>query len=188
MSLGLLKIFIVALALALDVFAVSIGVGIRGIPNRRKVQVGLAFAAAEVSMTLVGAGLGKIVGDLIGGFAGYLGFIALFGVGVYMMRESRTELSGTSRLDLSRGHGLLLASFAISLDSLGIGFSILYIGVPMPVSLFVIAIVNIASTTLGLSLGKWLGRYAERNAAFLGGLLLAITGIVFGVFKALHIG
>jgi putative Mn2+ efflux pump MntP len=188
MSVGLLKIFVVALALALDVFAVSIGVGMRGIRNRRKIQVGLAFATAEVSMTLLGALIGAVLGRLIGGVAGYLGFIALFGVGVYMMRESRTELSETSRLDLSRGHGLLLASFAISLDSLGIGFSILYIGVPMPLSLFIIAITNIASTTLGLTLGKWLGRYAERNAAFFGGLLLALTGVVFGIFKALHVG
>lgn len=187
MSVGLVKIFIVALALALDVFAVSIGVGIRGIRNRRKIQVGVAFACAEVGMTLVGAGLGALVGKLIGGVTGYLGFIALFGVGLYMMRESRTERE-KSRLDLSRGHGLLLTSFAISLDSLGIGFSILYIGVPMPLSLFIIAITNVASTTLGLTLGKWLGRYAERNAAFLGGLLLALTGVIFSIFKALHIG
>ena len=52
-----------------------------------------------------------------------------------MIRESRTDLGESSRLDLSSGHGLLLASLAISLDSLGIGFSILYIGVPMPISL-----------------------------------------------------
>lgn len=188
MSEGLVKIFIVALALALDVFAVSIGVGIRGIRNRRKIQVGIAFACAEVGMTLLGAGLGALAGRLIGGVAGYLGFIALFGVGVYMMRESLTELSETSRLDLSRGHGLLIASFAISLDSLGIGFSILYIGVPMPLSLVIIAITNIASTTLGLTLGRWLGRYAERYAALLGGLLLAATGVVFAILKALHVG
>jgi putative Mn2+ efflux pump MntP len=83
---------------------------------------------------------------------------------------------------------LFLASLAISLDSLGIGFSILYIGVPMPISLIVIAAASVASTTLGLTLGRWLGRYAERNAAFVGGLLLALTGVVFAVLKALHVG
>jgi len=188
MSVGFLKIFIVALALALDVFAVGVGVGVRGVSNHRKVRIGIAFACAEVGMNVIGAGLGLLAGKLIGDFAGYIGFAALFGLGVYMIRESRTELSELSRLDLSRGRGLLLASLAISLDSLGIGFSILYIGVPMPVSLVIIAATNVASTMLGLTLGRWLGRYAERNAALIGGVLLALTGILFAVLKALHIG
>lgn len=188
MSAAFFKVFIVALAVALDVFAVGVGVGIRGVTRASKVRIGIAFACAEVGMTILGAALGLLLGKLIGDVAGYLGFAALFGVGAYMIRESRTELSATSRLDLSRGSGLLIASFAISLDSLGIGFSILYIGVPMPVSLVLIALTNVASTTLGLTIGRWLGGYAERNAAFVGGLLLALTGILFAVLKALRIG
>ncbi|MGA8473965.1 MAG: manganese efflux pump [Candidatus Cybelea sp.] len=188
MSVAFLKIFIVALALALDVFAVGVGVGVRGVSRHHKVRIGIAFACAEVSMNIIGAGLGLLAGKLIGDLAGYIGFAALFGLGVYMIRESCTQQSELSRLDLSRGRGLLLASLAISLDSLGIGFSILYIGVPMPISLVIIATINVASTMLGLTLGRWLGRYAERNAALIGGVLLALTGILFAVLKALHIG
>jgi putative Mn2+ efflux pump MntP len=188
MGAGPVKIFIVALALALDVFAVSVGVGVRGVERRHKIRIGVAFACAEIAMNLIGAALGALVGRLIGDVAGYIGFAALFGLGLYMMRESQTQLSGSSRLDLSRGAGLLVASFAISLDSLGIGFSILYIGVPLEVSLITIGITSVASTTLGLTLGRWLGRYAERNAAFIGGLLLTLTGIVFAALKALHHG
>jgi putative Mn2+ efflux pump MntP len=58
----------------------------------------------------------------------------------------------------------------------------------MPISLIVIAIASIVSTTLGLTVGSRLGRYAERNAAFVGGLLLLLTGIAFAVLKALHAG
>ncbi len=153
------KVLIIALALALDVFAVSVGVGVRGIAGRTKVRIGIAFACAEVGMNLLGAGLGLVAGHLIGDYAGYLGFAALFGLGIYMMRESRTDLADAERLDLSTGRGLMLASLAISLDSLGIGFSILYIGVPMPISLIVIASISVASTTVGLTLGRWLGAY-----------------------------
>jgi putative Mn2+ efflux pump MntP len=105
-----------------------------------------------------------------------------------MMRESRSGLSEGAALDLSRGFGLLLASLSISLDSLGIGFSILYIGVPLVEALVVIAIVSVCATTLGLSLGQRIGARAEQNAAFLGGLLLLLTGLVFTVLKALNIG
>jgi manganese efflux pump family protein len=187
MSAALVKVFVIALALALDVFAVGVGVGVRGVPGGKKIRIGIAFACAEVVMNTLGAGLGLLAGRLIGDVAGYFGFAALVGLGMYMMKESRGDLSGTS-IDLSRGSGLILASLAISLDSLGIGFSILYVGVPMPISLIIIAAVSVASTTLGLTLGTRLGRYAERNAAFVGGLLLALTGVVFALLKVLRVG
>jgi manganese efflux pump family protein len=184
---AILKVFVIALALALDVFAVSVGVGVRGVPARQKIRIGISFACAEVSMNLIGAGLGLIAGALIGNYAGYIGFAALFGIGVYMIAESRSDLGPSSRLDLSRGKGLFVASLAISLDSLGVGFSILYIGVPMPISLIVIACISVTATTLGLTIGRWLGGYAERNAALIGGVLLALTGVAFAALKALRI-
>jgi putative Mn2+ efflux pump MntP len=188
MSASVLKILVVALALALDVFAVGVGVGVRGVTREQKIRIGIAFACAEIGMTLLGAGIGVLAGRVIGDFAGYIGFAALFGLGVYMMRESFAQLSGRSRLDLSQGPGLLVASLAISLDSLGIGFSILYIGVPLVIALLAIGLASVTSTALGLTIGRWLGRYAERNAAFVGGLILALTGITFSALKALHVG
>ena len=188
MSAAFVKVLVIALALALDVIAVSVGVGVRGVPARQRMRIGIAFAFAEVGMNTVGAGLGLLAGHLIGDYAGYIGFAALFGLGLYMMRESRSELGPTSQLDLTKGRGLFMASLAISLDSLGVGFSILYVGVPMPISLIVIACVSVTATMLGLSLGRLLGSYAERNAAFIGGLLLALTGAAFAALKALHLG
>ena len=188
MGAPVLKIVLVALALSLDVFAVSIGVGVRGVATSVKLRIGLAFAGAEVLMNIVGASLGLLAGKLLGDVAGYIGFVALIGLGLYMIKESRDELSEGSQLDLSRGWGLAVAALSISLDSLGIGFSILYIGVPLVVSLIVIAVVSVCATFAGLALGKRLGAFAERNAAFLGGLLLALTGVLFIVLKALHLG
>lgn len=183
-----LKVLAVAVALALDVFAVSVGVGVRGVSRGTKVRIGIAFACAEIVMNVVGAGLGLAAGKMIGGVAGYIGFAALIGLGIYMMRESRSGLSAGAGLDLSRGFGLVLAALSISLDSLGIGFSILYIGVPLVMSLVVIGIVSVCATTLGLALGQRIGARAEGNAAFLGGVLLLLTGVVFAILKALNIG
>jgi putative Mn2+ efflux pump MntP len=186
--LAAFKIVFVAISLALDVFAVSIGVGVRGVPPNRKVLIGLMFASAEIVMNLIGVVLGIAVGKLIGDAAGYLGFVALVCVGAYMIIEARRDLQDRSPIDLSSGWGLVVASLAISLDSLGIGFSILYIGVPLVVSLIVIGVVSITATTLGLTLGRVLGTRIEDRAELLGGVLLTLTGIVFIVLKALHAG
>jgi putative Mn2+ efflux pump MntP len=177
-----LKVVLVALSLGLDVFAVSVGVGMRGLTAGRRLRIGVAFTTAEVSMTLIGAWLGRLAGQLLGDVAGYIGFAALIGVGIYMMIESARQ-SEAGGFDLARGWGLLLGALSISLDSLGIGFSILYIGVPLAVSLICIAVVAATSTTLGLTLGRALGSRAEASAAKWAGVILILTGIVFAALK-----
>jgi putative Mn2+ efflux pump MntP len=183
-----IKILVVALSLALDVFAVSVGVGIRGVPRAVKVRIGIAFASAEILMNLIGAGLGAVVGKYMGQTAGYIGFAALVLLGIYMIYESLREAESKTPIDMSKGWGLFVAALSISLDSLGIGFSILYIGVPPVISLAVIGVVSIAATVLGLTLGRALGRRAEKGAELWAGIVLLLTGIAFILLKVFHLG
>jgi putative Mn2+ efflux pump MntP len=186
--LHLLRIFVVAFSLGLDVFAVGIGVGMRGVSLGLKVRIGIAFATAEVVMNLLGVGLGALAGKLLGDVAGYLGFAALIGVGAYMTYEALRESEEREPIDFSRGWGLFIAALSISLDSLGIGFSILYIGVPLALSLAVIFTVSILCTIAGLSLGRALGRRVEESAELWAGIILMLTGIGFALAKAFQIG
>jgi putative Mn2+ efflux pump MntP len=182
------KVLFVALSLGLDVFAVSVGVGMKGTARAVKVRIGLAFAFAEVSMTVLGVLIGQAAGKLLGDAAGYLGFGALVAVGAYMIYEARHGTEEGGGFDLSRGWGLVLGALSISLDSLGIGFSILYIGVPLAFSLTCIGIASLLSTTLGLALGKRLGVIAEEYAALWAGIVLIITGLAFAALKFLNVG
>jgi putative Mn2+ efflux pump MntP len=177
-----LRVALVAVSLALDVFAVSIGVGIRGVTRGAILRIGASFAAAEVSMNLVGAGLGLVAGRAIGGVAAYIGFVALFGVGAYMIVESIRE-GESEGFDLSQGWGLLAASLSISLDSLGIGFSIVYIGVPLGVTLAAIATASIVATLSGLAFGRRIGARIGERAGIVAGVVLMLTGIAFALLK-----
>jgi putative Mn2+ efflux pump MntP len=181
-----LRVALVAFSLALDVFAVSVGVGMRGTSRAAKLRIGAAFASAEVGMNLVGAGIGAVAGRAIGDVAAYIGFTALVGVGIYMIVESiRAE---EEQFDLSAGWGLVLASLSISLDSLGIGFSIVYIGVPIAVTLGAIAFASVLSTTLGLAFGKRFGSTVGERAGLIAGIVLIATGGLFATLKYLHAG
>ena len=182
-----LKVALIALSLSLDVFAVCVGVGMRGVTAKMRWRIGLAFASAEVLMNLLGVGLGAVTGRLLGDFAGDLGFIALIGVGLYMCYES-AHRDDDEKMDLSSGWPLFVASLSISLDSLGIGFSLAYIGVPIPVSLSAIFACSIAATAAGLYFGRRLGAVVESRAELFGGVLLTLTGVIFLVGKALHWG
>ncbi len=182
------KVLFVALSLGLDVFAVSVGVGMRGSDRAVKLRIGAAFALAEVTMTLLGVLLGQAAGRLLGDVAGYLGFAALVGVGAYMIYEALHGTEEGGGFDLSRGWGLVLGALSISLDSLGIGFSILYIGVPLAVSVIFIGAASVLSTTLGLLLGKRLGMVAEEYAALAAGVVLILTGLAFAGLKYFRVG
>ncbi|MEO7039045.1 MAG: manganese efflux pump [Candidatus Elarobacter sp.] len=182
------KVLFVALSLGLDVFAVSVGVGMKGTDRWIKFRIGVAFAVAEVGMTVLGVLLGQFAGRFLGDAAGYLGFAALTGVGVYMIYEALHGTEEGGGFDLSRGFGLVLGALSISLDSLGIGFSILYIGVPLNISLVFIGVASVLSTTLGLTLGKRLGIVAEETAALWAGVVLVLTGLAFAGLKYFHVG
>ena len=181
-----LRVVLVAASLALDVFAVCVGVGIRGVDGRAKLRIGAAFAAAEVFMNCVGASAGALLGRAIGDIAAYVGFAALAGVGIYMIYESFRE--GAEEFDLSRGFGLFVASMSISLDSLGIGFSIVYIGVPVYVTLAAVAVASVLSTTLGLTFGARFGRVVGERAGLVAGIVLIATGALFAFLKYAKLG
>jgi putative Mn2+ efflux pump MntP len=177
----LIRVAIVAASLALDVFAVSIGVGMREMPPWAKVRIGVSFAAAEVGMTLLGIVSSMLIGRVLGDVAGYLGFAAMIAVGIFMMVEALGE--SQRELDLSRGWGLFLASLSISIDSLGIGFSVLYIGVPLPMMIAAIAVASMAATAAGLAFGRLLGAAVRERAGLLAGAILIATGVLFAYLK-----
>jgi putative Mn2+ efflux pump MntP len=179
---GIAKVAVLAVSLALDVFAVCVGVGVRGHTRAEKIRIGLAFGGAEVCMNLVGAGLGHVIGVFIGEAAAYLGFAAIVGVGLYMIVESFREEAG--QLDLSTGWGLFVAALSISLDSLGVGFTLPYLGAGIVFALATIFGVSLAATGTGLWLGRQIGNRVGGATGMLAGVLLALTGIAFAVARA----
>lgn len=179
------SVALVAVSLALDVFAVCIGVGARGATRADKFRIGAAFATAEVLMNSLGIALGALAGRALGDIAAYVGFVALIGIGAYTILES---LRGNDEeFELSRGFGLIVASLAISLDSLGIGFSIVYIHVPVGITLGAIVVASVASSSLGLMLGGVVGRAVGERADRFAGFVLVATGALFTILKYLHI-
>jgi putative Mn2+ efflux pump MntP len=180
------RVALIAGSLGFDTFAVSIGIGMGELSMLSRVRVALAFASAEVGMTFIGTLVGRGVQQVLGDMAGYLGFTALVLIGVYMIVET---VRGTeSSFDLSRGWGLLLASLSISLDALGIGFSIPYLNVPFGVMFAAIALASGSAAALGLSMGRLFGSRVERASGTIAGIVLILTGLTFAFLHYEHIG
>jgi manganese efflux pump family protein len=172
------KILGIALAVGLDVLAVSIAVGVMRIPWRGRLRLGLAFSVAEVTMQVLGYAIGTGAGRIAGVVAIYAGFAILAAVGVYIFRESTAD-EPTFKPD--SGWGLVAASASISLDSFGIGVSLPGVPLPLMPLLATVAISTVLFTAVGLAFGERLGRRYKRLAQRIAGLVLIALAIMFTI-------
>ncbi|HEY2106812.1 MAG TPA: manganese efflux pump [Candidatus Binataceae bacterium] len=176
----LAKVIAVAIAVGLDVLAVSVGVGVAGLAWDASVRVGVAFASSEIIMQMVGYGLGTGLGRMIGEVASYTGFALLALVGVFMLRGAAHEEVET-KFDATRGAGLLLTSLSISLDSLGVGFALPGVSIPLVPLLITISISTTIFTFVGLEFGARLGRRYEKGAERAAGIILIVLALLFTI-------
>ena len=176
----LTKVVVVAIAVGLDVLAVSVGVGVARLEWDASVRVGAAFAGSEIIMQVVGYGLGTGAGKMIGEVASYAGFALLAVVGAFMIRSS-TGGDSEAEFDATRGAGLLLTSLSISLDSLGVGFALPGVSIPIVPLLITVSISTVIFTFVGLEFGARLGERYEKGAERAAGIILIVLAVLFTI-------
>lgn len=164
----------------MDVLALSVAIGIKGYPWPTRVRVGASFAAAEILMQLVGLLLGTGFGRLAGTIATWIGLIVLALIGAWILREGFSN-SDDFGFDVSKPHGLALASLSISLDSLGVGFALPALKLPLPQLFATVAVSTICFTLAGIAFGAKLGHMFEKNAERAAGIVLILLAVVFAI-------
>jgi putative Mn2+ efflux pump MntP len=172
------KVSAVAIAVGLDVFAVSVGVGITRLLPRARVRVGLAFALAEIGMQLLGYEIGNGAGKLLGDLAAYAGFALLALIGLLILRKAILAVP-EPRVDHTAGLGLLMTALSISLDSLAVGAALPGAGIPLLPLLVLLSITTTVFTWAGLEFGARLGERYERRAEGFAGVMLIVLALGF---------
>ncbi len=81
--------------------------------------------------------------------------------------------------DLTRGVGLLITSLSISLDSLGVGFALPAIGIPLLPLLITVSITTSIFTFVGLAFGQRIGERYEHEAQRVAGSMLIVLAMLF---------
>ena len=181
--IGLVEIFLIAVSLALDAFAVSVssGISIPGFGPRQAVKMGLWFGTFQFLMPLLGWLLGSSVSQYIEAVDHWVAFGLLAVIGGKMAWESLRRgcgEEGEAPPDLS-AQRLCVLAIATSIDALAVGlsFSLLNINVWGPSTL--IGVVCAVITALGLLAGKGLA-HADifgRRAELVGGCVLIGIGL-----------
>lgn len=173
-----LTIIFIALALAMDAFAVSIasGVTIKQLKIRHALTIGAWFGLFQALMPLVGWLGGMKLRVVIGKVDHWVAFGLLFFIGSKMIYESFKIESVEKKGDPLDIYVLFVLSVATSIDALAVGlsFAMLKVSIVMPV--LVIGSVTFLLSFLGVWIGDKCGHLFEKKIEIIGGLLLIAVG------------
>jgi putative Mn2+ efflux pump MntP len=173
-------IFLIAIGLAMDCFAVSLGVGTAGTATglRPTFRLFFHFGLFQAGMTLLGWLAGKTVVNYISTIDHWVAFGLLAFVGVRMIRGGlRKEGEEPAIPDPSRGMTLVMLSVATSIDALAVGLSLAIMEVNVLWSALLIGGVSAALSLVGLSLGNKLGQRFGKTMEVIGGVILIGIGL-----------
>ena len=174
-----LDILIIALALAMDAAAVSLGAASAGYAGNRRAVFRLAFhfGLFQALMPLLGYFLGVSFVTYVQAFAHWIAFALLLFVGGRMVISGMDKSGESIQKDPSRGMTMVALSIAVSIDAMavGISFALMEVAIWMPV--LVIGLVTSAVSWLAIRIGRRLGDLFGKSMELVGGLVLIGIGI-----------
>jgi len=171
-------VWLVALGLAMDAFAVSLGVGTTRLARsfRPVFRVSFHMGLFQGLMTLLGWLVGASIAPLIASFDHWVALVLLAIVGGRMVHAGLKDGEEPYRNDPSRGGMLILLCVACSIDAMAVGLSLAVMNVDILASSLIIGLVTLGLSLVGLLGGSVLGSRFGKRMTVLGGLILIGIG------------
>jgi len=174
----MIEVIILAVALSMDAFAVSIGLGSKQNINLRFLALtcGIYFGFFQALMPLIGYLGGKGILGWIESYAPLVAFVLLSFIGGKMIYESFVE--GVEE-DISRvTHRLMLTlAIATSIDAMAAGFTLTLLKINPFVACLIIGLTTFIFSCAGVYIGRKSGTWLESRAELLGGTVLILIGL-----------
>lgn len=174
----MIDVIILAVALSMDAFAVSIGLGAKKYRDTKLIalKVGLLFGFFQAFMPIVGYFAGVGLGQYIESIDHWIAFILLFLIGAKMIYESRSE-DTTEDISHISNYILLTLAIATSIDAMAAGFTLSLFDAPVWLSIISIGMITFLFSYIGVFVGFKSGIWLESKAEFIGGVVLIAIGI-----------
>ena len=176
--MGLGELFILAVGLSMDAFAVSIckGLSIRQLKLRQALIVGVWFGTFQALMPAVGWLLGSAFTDLIESVDHWIAFVLLSLIGGNMIRESFSQEEEDADPSLAPVTMLLLA-VATSIDALAVGITFAFLRVDILPAVALIGVCTFLISAVGVKIGNVFGSRYKSTAELAGGAVLVLIGV-----------
>ena len=177
-KMGLLELFILAVGLSMDAFAVSVckGLAMPKITLKRTLTVGLWFGGFQALMPAAGYLLGVQFRDKITAVDHWIAFILLGLIGANMIKEACSGDCEEENESLDIRTMFLLA-VATSIDALAVGITFAFLDVHLLAAVSFIGITTFTLSAAGVKIGNVFGTRYKAKAELAGGVILILLGL-----------
>jgi len=172
------EVIVLAIALSMDAFAVSIGLGSKGNIKGLGLKAGLFFGLFQALMPFIGYLGGKGVLGWVADYSHWIAFALLLLIGGKMVYEGLQEGIEEDIAAITNKMMLLLA-VATSIDAMAAGFSLTLLDFNPYLACIIIGVTTFAFSWVGVLIGKRSGTWLESKAEIFGGVVLILIGIKF---------
>lgn len=172
------QLFMIALGLAVDAFAVSItsGATIQRMRLRHALLIATFFGAFQGVMPLLGWLLAGEFGEAFRTAGHWVAFAVLVFVGSKMIYEARWTETHEDDRDPLNLYVLFILAVATSIDAFAVGVALAALDVSIVHPILVIGAVTFVLSLLGTYLGDMFGHLLEDRLEIVGGVLLILLG------------
>ena len=176
--MGIGELFILAVGLSMDAFAVSVckGLAMPKITVKKAAVVGIWFGGFQALMPALGYLLGSQFKDSITAIDHWIAFILLGIIGGNMIREACSgECENESdSLDIKT---MFLLAVATSIDALAVGITFAFLKVNIAAAVSFIGITTFIISAAGVKIGNIFGTKYKSKAELAGGIILILLGL-----------
>ncbi len=178
--MSLIELFILAVGLSMDAFAVSIckGLAIRELGVKECAIAGIWFGGFQALMPTIGYFLGKSFTRYIVSVDHWIAFFLLGAIGLNMIQESRAgdepDMESSASMDTKE---MFLLAIATSIDALAVGVTFAFLEVDIVYAALFIGLTTFVCSAAGMKLGHVFGSIYKSKAEATGGLILILIGL-----------
>lgn len=174
--MSFLELFLIAVGLAMDAFAVSIckGLSMPRLNWKHAVIVGLYFGLFQAGMPVFGYFLGSSFAGQIEALDHWIAFLLLAVIGGNMILESRKQEAQPNASVAFRV--MLPLAIATSIDALAVGVTFAFLQVQILPAIILIGSTTFVLSVIGVKTGVVFGCRYKSKAELTGGCILVLMG------------
>lgn len=178
-TMSLLELFITAVALAMDAFAVAIckGLTVEKVKLRHAVITGVWFGGFQMLMPLLGYLCASMFSEYITNFDHWVAFFLLVAIGISMIAEAFKKDEEKKETNPFSFMTMLIMSVATSVDALAVGITFAFLDVNIWVATAFIGATTFILSAVGVKVGNVFGAGKKNIAEIAGGVILILLGV-----------
>lgn len=171
------ELFVLAVGLSMDAFAVAIckGLSVKKLSAKHMAVAGLYFGGFQALMPFLGYVLGRQFESLITSVDHWIAFVLLMLIGLNMIWEAREPAEKLN--DSFAPRQMLPLAVATSIDALAVGVTFAFLQVRIVPAVSLIGATTFVLSAAGVYIGNVFGSRYKAKAEIVGGIVLIAMGI-----------